>query len=172
MIEVNDLQEFTSMLDRTKVVIVDAYATWCGPCQWIAPKIEHLDRHYGSSVYGDENVKFVKVDVDKGGRTIATKLRISAMPTFLIFVNGEQVDRLSGANYKSLKHKIEQVLSRELEQQSFKPMENDPHENETLGTVLGGVKLFPTVLLLVLLLGYLVVNWFGDSGSSRHHGRR
>jgi len=77
-------------------VIVDFYATWCGPCIDIAPKIVAMSKKY-------PKVVVLKVDVDEC-EAIAAKYQISCMPTFKVFVRGQEVkgDAISGANESRL----------------------------------------------------------------------
>ncbi|XP_018007553.1 thioredoxin-2 [Hyalella azteca] len=77
-----------------KLVIVDFYATWCGPCKVIAPKLEALGKEMS-------DVVILKVDVDEC-EDVAMTYKISCMPTFLFFKNGQKVDDFSGANYEKL----------------------------------------------------------------------
>lgn len=70
------------------VVLVDFWATWCGPCKMISPIVEEV----ASEV---TNAKFTKVDVD-ANQTLANKYQISSIPTLMIFKNGAPVDTLVG----------------------------------------------------------------------------
>jgi len=74
--------------------VIDFFATWCGPCVMIAPKIEEMAQKM-------TNVVFLKVDVDDA-EDVALKYDISAMPTFKFIKNGEVVDELMGANADKL----------------------------------------------------------------------
>ncbi|KAK5638434.1 hypothetical protein RI129_012729 [Pyrocoelia pectoralis] len=78
------------------LVIVDFFATWCGPCKMIAPKLEELANEHGQSIL------VLKVDVDEC-EDIATEYNISSMPTFIFFKNGKVVEQFSGANFEKLK---------------------------------------------------------------------
>ena len=82
---VASLSEFEEDLKAAgdKLVVVDFYATWCGPCRMIAPKLEEMAKQ-------NSNVVFLKVDVDEA-EDVSEKYSISAMPTFLFFKNGEKV---------------------------------------------------------------------------------
>ena len=86
-------------------VLVDFWATWCGPCRMIAPSIEELAREY------DGRVKVCKVDVDHAQQT-AQGFGIRSIPTLLIFKDGKQADQLIGAVPKrAIEDKIKAVLS-------------------------------------------------------------
>ena len=72
------------------VAIVDFWATWCGPCQIIAPVIEQMASEY------EGRVKVAKLDVDANQATSA-KFGVRSIPTVLIFKGGEKVDAVVGA---------------------------------------------------------------------------
>ncbi|XP_044589096.1 thioredoxin-T-like isoform X2 [Cotesia glomerata] len=78
----------------SKLVVIDFYATWCGPCKIIGPKIEELAGEH-------TEVVFVKVDVDEC-EDIATEYNINSMPTFVFIKNGKVLDDFSGANVDKL----------------------------------------------------------------------
>ena len=88
-----------------KVKIVDFYATWCGPCKAIAPMIEK----WSTNQYADANVDFFKVDVDVVG-DVAREQEVSAMPTFILFKDGQRVDQIIGADLRGLKTKLDAQL--------------------------------------------------------------
>lgn len=82
----------------TKLVVVDFTATWCPPCQRIAPFFEQLPAKFPRAV-------FLKVDVDRCAET-ASAQGISAMPTFIFYKNRTRIDRLQGADPSSLENKV------------------------------------------------------------------
>ncbi|XP_068628277.1 thioredoxin-like protein 1 [Battus philenor] len=84
----------------TKLVVVDFTATWCPPCQRIAPFFEQLTVKFPRAV-------FLKVDVDRCAETASTQ-GISAMPTFIFYRNRTRIDRLQGADSGSLESKVRQ----------------------------------------------------------------
>jgi len=82
-----------------KLVVVDMFATWCGPCKVISPVVEGFSREF-------EDVAFYKVDVDDNP-DIARELGVRAMPTFFFFKGGEKVGDVVGADARKLKAAIE-----------------------------------------------------------------
>lgn len=70
-------------------VLVDFYATWCGPCQMIAPILEQVSSQLKS------RIKVVKIDTDKYPR-LASQHQIHALPTLVLFKQGQPVDRIEG----------------------------------------------------------------------------
>ena len=85
------------------IVVVDFFATRCGPCQMIAPYLEQMDQELGDSV------SFVKVDVDQE-RMLAAEQDITAMPTLKIFNNGQVVETIVGADLQKVWSGIQQQL--------------------------------------------------------------
>ena len=82
-----------------KLVVVDFFATWCGPCKQIAPQFAELSGAH-------RKVSFLKVDVDKN-RDLSSKYEVSSMPTFLFIQNGKVLHKMAGANIDAIKSKIE-----------------------------------------------------------------
>ncbi|CDO73080.1 hypothetical protein BN946_scf185007.g134 [Trametes cinnabarina] len=75
---------------KDKLSVIDFHATWCGPCHMIAPTYEALAKQY-------PNVNFLKCDVDQA-KDVATKYRVTAMPTFVFLKGASEVERIRGAN--------------------------------------------------------------------------
>ncbi|CAK7901878.1 thioredoxin-1 [[Candida] anglica] len=90
--------EFDTALEYEGLVVVDFFATWCGPCKAIAPTYETFPEKY-------PDARFYKVDVDES-KSLAQLNNITAMPTFVFFRNGEEVDRVRGADL----HRIIKIL--------------------------------------------------------------
>lgn len=96
----NDL---TAQLESAgnKLVVIDFFATWCGPCKMIAPEIEKM------SVAMKDVVVFLKVDVDETD-DIAAQYEITAMPTFVFIKNKVTIEKFSGAS----KGKLEEFIAK------------------------------------------------------------
>jgi len=95
-----DEGEFEEVIRKHPLVLVDFWASWCGPCMMIAPIIEELAREYAGKVV------FAKVDVDRN-RGLAMKFRIMSIPTLILFKNGKPVEVMIGAQPKPV---IEEMI--------------------------------------------------------------
>nr|2VIM_A Chain A, THIOREDOXIN [Fasciola hepatica]CAB65014.1 thioredoxin (TRX) [Fasciola hepatica] len=84
--------------NKGRLIVVDFFAQWCGPCRNIAPKVEALAKEI-------PEVEFAKVDVDQNEEA-AAKYSVTAMPTFVFIKDGKEVDRFSGANETKLRETI------------------------------------------------------------------
>ena len=93
------------VLKEEKLVVVDFWATWCGPCRAIGPVVEELaDEYEGKVVVG-------KVNVDDEAN-LARKFRVMSIPTIMFFKNGELVDKVVGLRSKEdLEELIESNIS-------------------------------------------------------------
>ena len=81
-------QEFNELMNE-KAVLVDFFATWCGPCKMLSPVLE------GVAEKMKDKVTIVKVDVDRSP-DLAAKFGVMSVPTMIMFKNGRQVDAFSG----------------------------------------------------------------------------
>ena len=79
-----------AMVLKAKYVVADFFAQWCGPCKMISPHVEQRAME-------NKHVKTVKVDVDVA-KDVASYYRVTSMPTFILFENGMEIDRFSGAD--------------------------------------------------------------------------
>lgn len=105
----NSTSELQQLFSSTTYVVVDFYATWCGPCKVIAPSYANLAKKHGIESY----LAFAKVDVDKA-QDIAQTYGVTAMPTFMFFKDGKQVAvngqaMIRGADVKSLDKAAEKL---------------------------------------------------------------
>lgn len=81
---------FQELLAQTsKPILVDFYATWCGPCQMMVPILDQVSQQIG------DRLQVVKIDSDKYPH-LASQYNIEALPTLVLFKNGEPVDRIEG----------------------------------------------------------------------------
>ncbi|GAB0097584.1 Thioredoxin [Sergentomyia squamirostris] len=94
---VKDTNDFDEQLEVAgdRLVVVDFYAQWCGPCKMIAPKLEELSKTFA------EKAVVLKVDVDEC-EDLAVRYNISSMPTFVFIKNKETVETFSGASEAKL----------------------------------------------------------------------
>ena len=100
MAKIINSQEFDNTIE-SGVVVVDFFATWCGPCKMLAPVFEQA----GEEMKNDAT--FLKVDIDQS-MDLAQKFKIVSVPTLKVFKNGEEVDTLMGFMPKEvLKSKVE-----------------------------------------------------------------
>ena len=134
--EVEDMEDWEALLVEAadRLVVVDFTATWCGPCQRIAPAYAALAEEYGETA-GESaphattpplhactrarltarvaltpacvTAVFVKVDVDQLGE-LAQELGVTSMPTFLFFRSGEMIDSMRGADEDGLRALVEE----------------------------------------------------------------
>lgn len=87
--EVNDLSFSNEVLDNKGLVVVDFWASWCGPCKMLAPVLEELSQELGTEV------QFTKVNVDENPE-LSQKFRIASIPTVMMFKEGKPVDTMVG----------------------------------------------------------------------------
>ncbi len=82
-------QEILDTINNNELVIVDFFATWCGPCKMIAPILDKLSQD------DTMNAKIIKVDVDQEAE-YAKEFNIKTVPTIVLIKNGKEVNRFSG----------------------------------------------------------------------------
>jgi thioredoxin 1 len=95
MAKVASNDNFAELLESEKLVIVDFWATWCGPCRMLTPILDEVEEEM------PDEIQVVKVNVDDADE-IAAQYRIMSIPTLLFFKNGELVDKTVGAMPKNV----------------------------------------------------------------------
>jgi thioredoxin 1 len=85
----SNTETFGTIIKGDKPVLVDFFATWCGPCKMMQPILEQVSQQLG------DQVRIVKIDVDRN-QQLAAQLQVSSVPTLAIFKNGEIVWRQPG----------------------------------------------------------------------------
>ena len=83
------MSKFNDIINAEKPVLVDFFATWCGPCQMLAPVLEQVKDNLG------DRVTILKIDVDKN-QELASKFQVRGVPTMMLFQEGKQLWRQSG----------------------------------------------------------------------------
>ena len=90
MAKVATNSNFQELLQDSKLVVVDFWATWCGPCRMLSPLLDEVEEEMA------DKITVVKVNVDDADE-IAAQYRIMSIPTLLFVKNGEIVDKTVGA---------------------------------------------------------------------------
>lgn len=83
-------KNFDEVIGSNKPVLVDFWATWCGPCQFMLPIFDKLAKKY------EEKVIFGRLNVDDN-QGVAMRFDVYAIPTFIVFMNGKLVEKAVGA---------------------------------------------------------------------------
>ena len=94
------MSAYNDLINSPNPVLVDFTAAWCGPCQTMAPELKKLASELG------EKLKIIKIDIDKN-QELAGKLQVRSVPTLILYKNGKQVWRQSGA---MMAHQLKPVL--------------------------------------------------------------
>ncbi|KAK4097013.1 thioredoxin-like protein [Parathielavia hyrcaniae] len=98
---IDSVDQFKQTIAKNRFVLLDAFATWCGPCRAIAPLIARWaqEEEYKGKTY------FAKFDVD-AVPDLAQELGVTAMPTFVFFKDGEYAEKVVGANPQALQNML------------------------------------------------------------------
>ena len=80
---------FENIIKSEKPVLIDFFATWCGPCKTLAPILKQVKDNLG------ERITIIKIDVDKN-QQLASQYQVRGVPTMILFQNGKQLWRQSG----------------------------------------------------------------------------
>ncbi len=98
--------EFNEILkNESKLIIVDTWAPWCGPCKSIEPLFEQLAEKHS------QNMRFVRMNMDEE-YTFAQRYMVQSLPTFIIFKEGKPYSSLIGANRGKLSKLIEETIKK------------------------------------------------------------
>jgi thioredoxin 1 len=89
LLEISE-KNFDEIVAGDKPVLVDFWATWCGPCQFMLPIFDKLAKKYS------DRVSFGRINVDDN-QGVAMRFDVYAIPTFIVFMNGKAIDRAVGA---------------------------------------------------------------------------
>jgi thioredoxin 1 len=85
---------FETIIHEPRPVVVDFYATWCGPCKAQAPILEQVASELG------DRVKIIKIDVDQNNH-LASRYNVQSVPTLMVFKNGEEKYKQAGMHTKA-----------------------------------------------------------------------
>ncbi len=100
----NNSQFYNKIKNSDKLVVIDFFATWCGPCKMLTPIFESLSNEMS------DKVDFGKIDIDRS-LEVAQEFNIVSVPTMIIFKNGKMVEKMVGFTPKEqLKSKIQAHL--------------------------------------------------------------
>lgn len=83
------MNNFDTIIKSDKPVLIDFFATWCGPCKMLGPILKEVKDSLG------DRISIIKIDVDKNQR-IASQYQVRGVPTMILFQNGKQLWRQSG----------------------------------------------------------------------------
>ena len=85
------MEKFQNLINDSKPVLVDFFATWCGPCQMLAPILKEVKESLG------DKITIIKVDVDKNRELMMNpQFQVKGVPTLMLFQNGRMLWRQSG----------------------------------------------------------------------------
>jgi len=84
------MEKFGEIINSNQLILVDFFATWCGPCRMMHPVLEQLKEQLG------ERIRIIKLDVDKN-QNLSMTYRVQSVPTLMLFRKGEVLWRQSGA---------------------------------------------------------------------------
>ncbi|KAK3311830.1 thioredoxin-like protein [Apodospora peruviana] len=124
---IETVSQFKETIAKNKVVLLDAFAVWCGPCKAIAPQIAK----WSESEEFKDKIYFAKFDVDHLP-DLAQDLGVRAMPTFFVFKDGDKVDDFLGANPPALLNLLKKNTPAEATIENTSQATDDSHPTATL----------------------------------------
>ncbi len=89
------MSEFNDLINQNKPILVDFFATWCGPCKMQSPILEQVKASVG------DGANIIKIDIDKN-EDLAMRYNVRSVPTLILFKNGEAVWRTVGLQQADL----------------------------------------------------------------------
>ena len=98
---ISDLIEYKTLIASNERVVIDSFASWCGPCKVIAPFFESLSKSY-------PDIVFAKCDIDDA-EDVARELNIRSIPSFFLIRNGVIVDTIVGADKNKLAEAVQNL---------------------------------------------------------------
>jgi len=105
--EIKTVEQFVEAVSGNKLVVIDFWAPWCGPCKMIAPKYEEFSKKYTEAT-------FYKINSDnKDLKQICDVCEVSSLPSFCFFRNTKCIKKIEGANELKLKETIKKNLHKE-----------------------------------------------------------
>lgn len=93
------MDEYNKAIEGPGLVVVDFFATWCNPCMQVSPFVDRLAKK-------NPTVKFIKFDMSE--RKLIPELKVTSLPTFRFFKNGQQIEELPVANVNKLKFLVDE----------------------------------------------------------------
>lgn len=100
VINISD-NDFNNIITNNKLVVVDFFATWCGPCRALSPYIDELATNHHHILFAKANIEETPV--------IANELDVKSLPCVIIFENGKEINRVVGFNKPKLQAIIENL---------------------------------------------------------------
>ncbi|MDE7401945.1 MAG: thioredoxin [Muribaculaceae bacterium] len=98
------MEKFEDLIKSEKPLLVDFFATWCGPCKMMHPILEEVAKNMG------EKVRVIKIDIDKNEQ-LAALYNVRSVPTLMIFQNGEMKWRAAGVHQANqLEEELEKYI--------------------------------------------------------------
>jgi len=110
VVSIENIVELHDLLDEpSTLVVVDCYATWCGPCKRIAPQLEKLQERFTKE---NKNVKICKMDIEKSSdiREWVYNVNVVSVPTFFLLRDRKVLEKIEGANMSNIEEAILKYL--------------------------------------------------------------